>query len=1435
MNMRKILLLVIFCCAMIRQYGQSNDYQFSHLDCAQGLSNNHVTCLYKDNRGFMWFGTVSGLNRYDGYQFRVFKHDSKDPHSIGDNYIDQIFDGPEGKMWVALRAGGFNIYDIAHDRFDQDYTAYLRRLSLPEYMLLSIVPSRSGCWFVYRDNGLFHYGADGQIHAVRPDSTRPGSLDPALVADAREDGEGNCWVIHQNGLLEKIDGIRHQVVYRTTVLEKSFAGAPITCNFYIDRQNDLWISAQGGFRGTFYFHPATGMLQHLSQEQPGAGRLSSDLIYTAIQDSKGLVWLATDHGGVDIVDKKDWSVSTLAHNEGDRKSLAENSVTCIYRDSTGAMWLGTFKSGISYYHQNGLQFPIYRHQPSLPGSLSYNDVNNFVEDTAGRIWIGSNGGGLICFDRKHNIFRQYLHDPVNPNSLTNNIIVSLLFDKDGKLWIGTYFGGLDCFDGKKFIHYRHDEHSPGSLADDRVMCLYEDSEKNLWIGTLASGFDRLDRKKNCFVHYNSSQPNSIINNYVSSIKEDDHNNLWIATGFGIDVMVRNSGRFIHFSTDSNQLSSNNVTLLFRDSRQRMWAATREGLNLFLPEKKRFQSFTADNGLADNTIRGIEEDSLHELWVSTTNGLSRIRILSTGDHPGSTTTPNEGVRIHCRNYHEQDGLQGREFNERACMVTRDGSLIFGGPNGFNLFHPENIVNTGAAPPIVLTDLEIFNKSVHVGEQLDGHVVLNKVLSETREIVLRHNEDVFSIEFASLGYVDNARNNYAYTLEGFNKGWLMTDGKIRKATYTNLDAGEYTFRVRATDQDGEWYQQNASLKIIVLPPFWKSPLAYAIYVLLLAGILLVARRMIIQKTRMRFALEQERRETRRMHEMDMMKIRFFTNMSHELRTPLSLILAPVDKLLGNSSPSDPRKQYEVIRRNARRLLHLVNQLLDFRKMEVNELKLHPRQGDVLKFIKEISFSFIDLAERKNISFSYRDSGHSLLTLFDHDKIERILFNLLSNAFKFTPENGAVTVSVDAEYQAEIEIVMLSVKVTDTGIGIAPDKQEKIFERFFQNDVPDTILNQGSGIGLAITQEFVRMHNGSLSVQSQLDKGSCFIVSLPFIPLPAALLQPAEVLSTEALTASAAMWSPGEGALPAVFRPPAEVPQITAAVPDLSGPQAGAGATAAATADPGKTPPPGDGAKKGTLLIVEDNEDFRFYLKDNLRRHYSIIEAADGKEGWRKALAEHPDLIVSDISMPMMNGIDLCKKILADERTCQIPVILLTAMTGEGAELKGLQTGAIDYIIKPFNFELLLSKIRNVLAHNDTVRKTYQRQVQATPAAVQITSAEEAFVRNVLEVIEMNMGNPEFSVGELSVKFHASRSTFYKRLLLLTGKTPIEFIRHIRLKRAAELLEKSQLTVSEIAYTVGFNNPKNFSQYFKMEFDRIPSAYRSEKKNGHQQETI
>jgi ligand-binding sensor domain-containing protein len=687
MKLKTTLLIWLLSTAFGRLLAQSTEYQFSTLNFSNGLSNNHITSLYKDPRGFMWFGTMSGLNRYDGYQFKIFRHDQRDPHSIGDNFIEQIFEGPEGKMWVQPRSSRFNIYDLATDQFDRDYAGYLRRHSLPEFWLLSITRGAAGYWFIYRDSGIYQLNFDGKVIAVPQDSARPGCLSTAAISEAKEDHDGNVWVVHQNGLLEKVDGRTHTVVFRTTQLQNVIGDKQVPCGLFIDNQDDIWLYASGYFKGVWCYHPPTAAFTHFSAS-PGPGRLSSDVVYSAIQDEKGKIWLATDHGGVDVLDKNNGTVTNLTHIEDDRKSLAESSIPAMIRDSTGTIWLGTFKSGINYYHQNGIQFPLFRHHPHDPHSLSFDDVNKFAEDSAGNIWIGSNGGGLIYFDRRRNTFRQYLNDPANPASLSNNIVVSLLIDHDNRVWIGTYFGGLDCFDGKRFIHYRHDDHRPASLADDRIMCLYEDSDHVIWAGTLAGGLDRFDRKKNGFDHFNRSQPNSIQNNYVSSVLEDQEHNLWIATAYGIDVLDKRNGRFTHFSSDSNQLSTDNVILLFRDSRNNMWVATRDGLNLFLPEKNSFQSFSTDNGLPDNTIRGIVEDQNHDLWVSTANGLSRIRITTVGDRPGP-------VRIRCRNYHEKDGLQGREFNERTALATRDGSLLFGGPNGFNLFRPDNITRASTS--------------------------------------------------------------------------------------------------------------------------------------------------------------------------------------------------------------------------------------------------------------------------------------------------------------------------------------------------------------------------------------------------------------------------------------------------------------------------------------------------------------------------------------------------------------------------------------------------------------------------------------------------------------------------------------------------------------------------------------------------------------------
>jgi DNA-binding response OmpR family regulator/nitrogen-specific signal transduction histidine kinase len=537
---------------------------------------------------------------------------------------------------------------------------------------------------------------------------------------------------------------------------------------------------------------------------------------------------------------------------------------------------------------------------------------------------------------------------------------------------------------------------------------------------------------------------------------------------------------------------------------------------------------------------------------------------------------------------------------------------------------------------------------------------------------------------------------------------------------------------------------------------------------------------EKREAKLLIEQERQEARRMHELDMMKIKFFTNVSHEFRTPLSLIMAPVDKILKHTEAEEQRHQLQLINRNAKRLLNMVNQLLDFRKMEVQELRLHTRNGDIISFIKEMVYSFSDVAEKKQIRLVFDSEIQGMVINFDHDKIERILFNLLSNAFKFTPDDGNVSVLL-AINEKIAEKRLLEIKVIDTGIGIPLDKQDKIFERFFQNEIPGSMVNQGSGIGLSITKEFVKLHNGEISVESEVGRGSCFTILLPV-----------DLTVEEQLPANKAN-------IP--------VPAMTESQGLL---QAGSG----------------NAIKKLTVLLVEDNEDFRFYLKDNLSDTFNIIEAANGREGWQKSLALHPNLVVSDISMPEMNGIDLCRKIRNDKRTSHIPVVLLTAVTGEEQQLQGLETGANDYLTKPFNFEILMSKLKNILAMQEDMRKTYQKQLDVKPTEVETESFDEAFIKKAVQLIEKNIDNADFSVEELSSELFVSRVTLYKRALALTGKSPVDLIRSIRLKRAAQLLESSQLTISQISYKVGFKSQKYFVRCFKAEFNCLPSAYVSNK---------
>jgi signal transduction histidine kinase/ligand-binding sensor domain-containing protein/DNA-binding response OmpR family regulator len=1377
---RKLLMSAVLWCIATALWAQSNQYQFTRIGIEQGLSHYQINCIHKDRKGFMWFGSQSGLNRYDGYQFKVFHHDLRDSNSLYNNYITSLLEDPEGRIWVNTR-GGVNIYDPQTESLTRSTDAALRRYQLPDPNITDILKDRQGnYWFAHANYGLYRYDPGQQkTKVIRAGSPEKEALQSDSLADLEEDAQGNLWILYRNGTLERLNTQTFRVDYRNATIFQQYKGTLRDYRFYQDTDGDLWVYSGSGDvgQGIYYFNLSQQHFTSINTQSEGF-RLNNNVVRGVIQDNKGLIWIATDHGGINLLNKKERTVAYLLNDPNDEKSLVHNSVYTLYKDDKAVIWIGLYKKGISYYHESIFKFPLYRYASDTKNDNS-NDVNAFAEDPSGNLWVGTNGGGLLYFDRSKNAFTPYVHNPRNPASLSNNVIVGMHLDREQKLWIGTFTGGLNMFDGKKFTQYTHDPSRPESIASNNAWCIMEDSRQNLWVGTLGGGLDRFDRKENVFYHYKEWAENSVHSNYISSLLEDREGNIWVGTAYGIDVLYKNTEKFTHYLPEAGNpesLSNYNINTLIEDSRGIIWVGTLEGLNAFDKKTGKFRVFRKEDGLPDNTILAMLEDNQGDIWVSTPNGISHVKI--------QPNAANGKFSCQFRNYDEEDGLQGRAFNERAAIKSRQGELLFGGARGFNLFKPEMIGIREVAPQVVLTDLQIFNKSVQVGEQQDGRVILQKALNETEKIVLEYGQNMFSIEFAALSYFQPGKNQYAYMLEGFNKDWLTTDAKARKVTYTNLNPSTYTFRVKAANSDGFWNEEGVRLSITVLPPFWKSPVAMMIYGALLIGTLLMARQITLARARMNFRIEQERQEAHRMHELDMMKIKFFTNVSHEFRTPLTLVLTPLEKLLKNSKDADQKSQYLLIYRNARRLLNLVNQLLDFRRMEVQEIRLNATSGEIIRFLREVTASFTDLSEKKHIHFTFHSEIPELETAFDHDKLERILFNLLSNAFKFTPVNGSVSVRVKyaAEEQEEGHRA-LEIRVMDSGIGIPPEKHEKIFERFFQNEVPGSLVNQGSGIGLAITREFVKLHQGSIRVESIPDHGSSFVVKLPI-----------QAATSEAVYVSD----------PILEELSAHLEEVSVSAPANSAQ-----------------------ARRPWLLLVEDNEDFRFYLKDNLKVFYNILEAANGKEGWRQTLTHVPDLIVSDVMMPEMDGIAFCRKIKNDPRTSHIPTILLTSRSTEEQKLEGFETGANDYITKPFNFEILQARIKNLIAQRKAAQKALQQRIDIKPSEINVTSMDEKLIQKVLDLVEKNMGNPDFSVEELSREIGMSRVYLYKKLLSLTGKSPIEFIRTVRLKRAALLLEKSQLTVSEIAYQVGFNNPKYFTKYFKTEYKVLPSLYVAEKR--------
>lgn len=1375
-----VLLFLFFltCNNLFAEIGKSNVYSFTHLNVTDGLSNNQVNAIFKDSEGFMWIGTMGGLNRYDGNSFRNFQNEVNDTTSIISNNIEEIYEDHINRIWINT-FDGVNIYDPVKDVFIRNFNNELEKLSIYETEIYEIYfDSLKNLWVSGGNEIIYNYNHTKDT-TITIDYAKYSieTKDWGPIASFSQNSKNQLWAISSNGVLICIDQNTNDIIYKNDYLYNRFNGKEYEYIVFIDDEDDIWVSIINDAHGIFYFDNKSRDYFHIHKDSEEV-KLNNNIVKCIEQDQSGRIWIGTDHGGINIIDKSDFSVDYIMHNPYHKRSLSQNSVTCMFKDDTGIMWIGTYKQGVNYYHENIIRFNTIKNIPATEYSLSFDDINCFEEDKSGNLWIGTNGGGLKYYDLERGIIKQYVHDENDPNSIGSDVIVSLYIDEEDKLWVGTFHGGLNYFDGEKFYQYKTSA-QPYSISSNHIWDITSDSNNNLWLATLGGGVNMFDKNREKFFHYKSGDVNSVSSNFIMSLTLDSESNMWIATPDGLDFWDKQSGRFFHYTQkhdDPNSISHNHVNEIYEDSRGNIWVGTGNGLNLYDKNNDDFMVFRTNDGLPHNTIHSIVEDNNNNLWVGTLGGLCNIIVNKNNDN----------IDFEFKNYDESDGLQGREFNLGAAYCMRNGNLVFGGPGGFNLFCPDDIYHNTQIPDVVFTNFQILNNNVSVGEIINGRVILEKSITKTDEIVLKHKENMFSIEFAALSYFHPEKNKYKYKLDGFNEDWLSAD--VPKVTYTNLNPGEYTFRVIASNNDGYWNYEGAGIKIVVLPPFWQSNIAMALYILIIAGALVGLRFIVVERARLKFESEQERIEAKRLKELDKLKTKFFTNISHDFKTPLTLIINPLDKIIKEVKDDNYKKQLSLVYRNAKRLLNLVSQLLDFRRMEVQELKLNPSMGDIVQFTRDVCYSFSDLSEKKDINLTFNSNVERLEAYFDHDKYERILINLLSNSFKFTPEQGSVKVDIIAPEENkksenfESDKQHINIIVRDTGLGISSNKQKKIFERFYQDQLPPDMLDSGTGIGLSLVNEYVKLHGGSIQLESKQGEGSCFTIIIPWINDPGLLkvdeekdIENEKILETDN----------------------------------------------------------GISKKKKVplLLIVEDNEDFRFYLKDNLKKSYNIIEASNGKQGWKVTLSNIPDLVVSDVMMPVMDGIELAKKIKSDQRTSHIPLILLTAKNSEESKLEGFEKGADEYIAKPFSFKILESRIRNLITQRELLRSSFNNQIDIKPSEISVTSLDEKLIEKAIKLVENNISNSGFSVEEMSKEIGMSRVHLYKKLISLTGKAPIEFIRIIRLKRAAQLLKESQLTVSEVAYEVGFNNPKYFTKYFKAEFNILPSQFVAEnKKNKH-----
>ncbi|MXN90771.1 response regulator [Flavobacterium sp. Sd200] len=1370
----KAILFIFFSCFPC--YGQLTNLKFENYDTANGISSSTCLEIFQDKEGFLWFGTIDGLNKFDGYDFEIFRPSLTDRNAISNNRINVITEDNRGRLWIGT-GSGLNIYDKQQQRFYK--VSFSADKSYREIINCLLFSKQDNSLYIGTKNGLIKLRLNGSLAEIaqHPDferfrkSAKDKSTDNENITNIVKDNSDSIWFVTDGGYLNCFDISKKNISKYAIDIEGGGFLGHLPKQLLIDGEGNLLI---GNDLSRMYVFDTQ---KHISTKISCTSK--SMPVFHILKDKNGIIWASTDGYGIYLLDSKGSVIQHIQHDNDDPFSLPNNQPSKILQDKDGIYWIASYNKGVNKLAISKSVFGHYYYKYGESSGLSTKIAQAVTQTRDGKIWIGTDGGGLNLFDEKNKRFSYFRATPGSSTSLSSDKILYLKEGQNNTLYIGTWDRGLTEFNTVSHIStaYKHDPNNPYSLGQNTVWCIENDKQGRVWLGTSSAGLNLFDPKTKRFYSYKNipGNSNSLTNNFVFSLYADSKNRLFIGTAQGIcyTVLTKDTAmppKLVFKPLEVKNISENRVNFITEDQLHNIWIGTDVGLYELYPDLKFKKAFSVANGLPNNFIVGIQEDNQHRIWITSKSGLSVLEAN------GKIT-----------NFNIHDGLQGTEYQSKSIFKTIDGRIIAGGINGFNIFNPADIKQESIKLKPYLTELRLFNKKVNAGDTINNRIILQQAISALKAIELKYNEGYLNIGFVALNYNNQERVQYAYRMLGLHENFIEP-GSERMATYSSLPPGNYTFEVLASE-DGNWAKAGkTALQLTILPPPWKTWWAYTLYGIIVIAGLWFGMRYYTRKV-------QEEKE----HELDQMKLRFFINVSHEFRTPLTLILNPVDRILSSyNDPEQVKNAAQLIQRSSRRLLYLVNQLLDFRKVDLGEAALELQRVNVEKFTKDIFKLFEDLAKTKGLNVVFTSTIKNRVGLLDPDKLEKILTNLLSNAIKFTPSGGTVTVTLEVVEENRNSVVLkakdaggfVKITVSDTGIGFKQEHLKDVFRRFFHADAGMA----GTGIGLNYTKALVELHKGKISVSSTEGLGSTFTILLPLN------LKPSKKAAgvTDVLDY-------------AIDTNPIKSVEYEIAISNEEKSQAGDDEL------------PTSETNRPVVVIVEDNKELRTHLKNELAGQFKVKEASNGLLGLEMIKKYYPDIVISDVMMPQMDGFEMCRQLKNTLEVSHIPVILLTARSLEEDRIEGYDTGADEYLPKPFNINVLKARINNLLEARKRSRERFVNLGGVMPATkVSTNTVDEIFLDKATKVVLDNITNVDFSLEDVIGEMGMGRSQFYRKINAMTGQNPSNFIRTIKLKHAAELLLTKQHSVKEITHMCGFNSSAYFTKTFKELFGKTPTQY-------------